>query len=1312
MKKGSTSRPIILALLLIPSLLVLTALGLILFLSSPAGLELLLDSDAAKGAGISVQAVEGSLLGQLHLSGIRYEGQGTILRIEEFRIRWSPGQLLSGKLHIGSIRADDIAVTLLGTGEEGQKGTEGKEDEGPLTLPDLHPALSVGVDELVLTGIRVERGEGAEKGGKTDSILKITKLSASARLEGDGLFRLARFELSMPGLSASASGHLRPQGAYPLLLNLDWKAKVPTRGEEGGGPLVISGTGSIEGDATKVMLTQAVSGHLDGELRAEAEQLLEDPRWGLEAEVKRASRQALSALLLASGLDEEKSRQILGGLASGLHLYIQAQGDPKGVEARAELHAKGEAGPSGPESPEHGALSLKAQGRYDLCQGGFDIEAGWQGLFWPLGRKGALISERGKLDLSGSPEEYSFSLATRLSARLPSARVPSAGVSESGLLEADISARGRGGLDRMEIDRLHVELPRGEIDAKARLAWGTRFGWQAEVTASGLDPAIFIEEYPGDLAIGLKSSGSLALGPRSVSRPDSEDRIDVEIEEIGGSLRGRPVSGSGRIGLSGRELLEDIRIEGLELTCGSAALRVSGRARKELSLEWSVSIADAGDLMAGASGSLTGRGRIGGRRSAPSIDANIEARSLRLSGMSIEGLDAEARLFLDDTFLDNTGASMIRAEATGLSISGHGIEGLTLRADGRISDHDVSIELRHEAGSGRLHAARCAFDPKGLHWSGLIDTLHIALHELGRWDLERAVPLELSPGQMDLPPLCLQASDGKGGSICARAHWHEDGKGAASIQIAALGLDRFQGLFPPDITKVTGVIDGRIEAALSPRPTAELHLGLGPGRIEWQADEKRLVRLTHQGGRIDASLDRSRLSGAFKLRMGEDGIRGEMELPADALENGPLLDAPLRGQVELKMRQLGLLTAMVPTLRETEGTISAHFLVSGTLGAPRLSGKAILDTKGPELLMAGIRIDRTFFEVVADGGNLLNMNGYLQQGGQRLELTGSLLLSSSKGWPVQMRIAGNRFKILDIPDASVLVSPGLLLSHALSDGLKVRGTIEIPEADIRPQQLPPDVKRPSNDVIIVSSGNPEGSQKGVSVDAKVTIALGEQIHFNGFGLDCYITGRLTITALPEKEPTAHGEIRIKRGVFHFYGHDLTIKKGIVSWAGGSLDNPGINILAVRPVQGTEVGVRVTGHAADLDVRGYSTDPSISSQDALTMLITGKSKHDPGFSQAAANTATVAGADLLAQQLRGYTGLDYLNVKAAGENASETRVFAGKDVGERLVVGIEAGTDEDGTQFVARYRLWKGLEVEVKSGAARSGVSLMYTIELR
>ena len=85
---------------------------------------------------------------------------------------------------------------------------------------------------------------------------------------------------------------------------------------------------------------------------------------------------------------------------------------------------------------------------------------------------------------------------------------------------------------------------------------------------------------------------------------------------------------------------------------------------------------------------------------------------------------------------------------------------------------------------------------------------------------------------------------------------------------------------------------------------------------------------------------------------------------------------------------------------------------------------------------------------------------------------------------------------------------------------------------------------------------------------------------------------------------------------------------------------------------------------------------------------------------------------MAQQLKNYTGLDHLDVKGAGENSSETRVFAGKDVTEDLTVGVEAGTDDDGTMFVARYHLWKGLELEMKSGAAKSGAGLVYTITFK
>jgi len=302
--------------------------------------------------------------------------------------------------------------------------------------------------------------------------------------------------------------------------------------------------------------------------------------------------------------------------------------------------------------------------------------------------------------------------------------------------------------------------------------------------------------------------------------------------------------------------------------------------------------------------------------------------------------------------------------------------------------------------------------------------------------------------------------------------------------------------------------------------------------------------------------------------------------------------------------------------------------------------------------------------------------------------------------------------VVNIPDAMVKISPDMKVDYSEKNGVRVRGIITVPQAEIHPHMIPSGVEKPSSDIVIVSREHPKGKEAVLPVDADITLGLLDDVHFNGFGLDCYITGKLSVTVRPGKEPVAHGELKIAKGTFRFYGHDLEIKKGIISYAGGRLDNPGIDLLAVRQVAGLPVGIKVTGYVTDIDVKGYSTDPSLSSEDALTMLITGKTKHDPGFNEAASNTARIAGADLLAQQLSGYTGLDHLEVSGAGKNSSEIRVFAGKDVTEDLTVGVESGTDDDGTQFVARYHLWKGLDFEMKSGAARSGMGLMYTIEFK
>jgi translocation and assembly module TamB len=367
---------------------------------------------------------------------------------------------------------------------------------------------------------------------------------------------------------------------------------------------------------------------------------------------------------------------------------------------------------------------------------------------------------------------------------------------------------------------------------------------------------------------------------------------------------------------------------------------------------------------------------------------------------------------------------------------------------------------------------------------------------------------------------------------------------------------------------------------------------------------------------------------------------------------------------------------------------------------------------GPDVPMVGLDLDETLFEVNADSMRGLEITGHMKSGEDSLNVKGGVTLDDSRGWPAHVELSGSNFMVINIPDAMFLISPDLKVDYSGESGIKVRGELTVPEAEITPREIPAGVEEPSGDVVVVSHENPEGDKSGLPVDADVSLNLLDMVHFKGFGLDCFVTGRMTVEMLPDKDPAAHGELRIKEGTFRFYGHDLTIDKGVISYAGGRLDNPGINLLAVRDVGGIPVGVRVTGYVSDLDVSGYSTDPSISSQDAITMLITGKSKHDPGFSEAAANTAAIAGADMVAQQLKGYTGLDHLDVTGSGENSSDTRVFAGKDVTEDLTVGVEAGTDDDGTQFVAKYHLWRDLDLEIKSGAARSGMSLLYTIEFK
>ncbi len=1310
----------IIGICLVLVLLVMLVAGGVGFIAgTPSGLKFALRQAGGVIPGtLSIGDVEGGLLGHLVLSDISYSDRAFSVGVKKLCLDWEPAALMEQTFHVQLLKVDGVKYTQLAVQEKKPE----KEPSGPLVLPDITLPVAIKLDDVQVNGVQVVQ-KSAEKP------LEISRLALSALFDSAGL-ELSGLEFLMPGASFHLNGRLEPRGEYPLDFKIKWAAEV-----QGEHALSLNGHGGLSGDLKEIALKQQVSGDVQADILVHARDVLGNLSWDASLKLENISRNLLASvgavpelrdIRPVAGLDAEGD---LKHAQAVLSVHVSPAGHSSALNALATQRQKDEiaghaANAASPSSPAEAAtpgsvtvarssghsprsinkdsgkvtvsdqaaekktygpvgtpagvmqLDLKANVIFDTLK--FDASGGWKGLQWPLAGAPQFVSEQGEFAVTGTPENYTFSLDSSLSGRdIPDIRM------ETG---------GSGTAESVNLEKFHTELLDGQVDVKAHATWKPAVSWNAEVKASDINPGIMSPEWPGSLSLEFDTHGKLD----KQGKPD----LEADIRSLSGVLREKKVSGAGQVLMA----QGDITINGFDLGCGSARVDVKGVVgRKNLDLAWNASVPDASELLPGGAGSISTKGRLLGIPSVPAVSGTAHVSNFKYAGSECRSLDTDFSLSLDEAAV-----SSLKLRAAGLLSGGQEIAEAGVDLKGTISDHMLSLYAVHEAVKFSLKAEHGRFDMEKKRWNGILSVLGFDTTDFGNWNLAGPVDLDLSAEEAKLSRMCLHDGDA---SVCAQAHWLKQGNGTASAEIRAISFDRFARFLPPAVTELSGSLSADLKAGLGSTPVADLKIAISPGAMTYRVDESRQVRLEYQGGTVAALLDEKQVSADVNLSMGDNGIDAKVMIPRAALEKDAR-SAPLDGVINLNVRTLGIVTAFVPAVKETEGSLTANFKLGGLVGDPRINGKAILRVAGPDVPMIGLDLDETFFEVVANSTSGLLIQGHMKSGGDSLNVKGSVALDAAKGWPAHVELTGSNFMVVNIPDAMIRISPDLRVDYAGESGVRVRGEVTVPEAEITPREIPAGVEKPSSDVVIVSNENPQGNKPGLPVDANVTLSLLDLVHFKGFGLDCYITGRMTVEMLPGKEPVAHGELRINEGKFRFYGHDLDIEKGIISYAGGRFDNPGVNLLAVREVSGTKVGVRVTGYVSDLDVTGYSTDPSVSSQDAITMLITGKSKHDPGFSEAAANTAAIAGADMMAQQLKGYTGLDHLDVEGAGENSSETRVFAGKDVTEDVTVGVQTGTDDDGTQFVARYHVWKGLDFEMKSGAARSGASLVYTIILK
>ncbi|HEX4943618.1 MAG TPA: translocation/assembly module TamB domain-containing protein, partial [Usitatibacteraceae bacterium] len=265
-----------------------------------------------------------------------------------------------------------------------------------------------------------------------------------------------------------------------------------------------------------------------------------------------------------------------------------------------------------------------------------------------------------------------------------------------------------------------------------------------------------------------------------------------------------------------------------------------------------------------------------------------------------------------------------------------------------------------------------------------------------------------------------------------------------------------------------------------------------------------------------------------------------------------------------------------------------------------------------------------------------------------------------------------------------------------------------------PASAPPSL---SDDVIVDRGGQAPVVAKGAErIRLDLRVDLGEHLHFRGRGLATRLAGSLRLAGDVGANLRTTGTIQAMGGTYDAYGRSLAIERGALNFQ-GPVDNPGINVLALRKGLPVEAGVEVLGTVARPRVRLVSS-PDVPDPEKLTWLVLGRGQGDVSAGDAAVLVGAanaLLGRDMPASaKLLGGLGLDDVQLgrdssgtlgtlpqstvagRTGAASAAEV-VTVGRRLTDDIYVSYRQGlADAEGSLRVA-WQLTRSLQIILRAG---------------
>ncbi len=969
-----------------------------------------------------------------------------------------------------------------------------------------------------------------------------------------------------------------------------------------------------------------------------------------------------------------------------LALHLDGKGDARGGQLDGKLVANGHVVLIDPARFRHdgktlvldplrlrapsmpGVATVTGNVRTDVTPMRFSLAAKWDQVRLPADLVGQELATHGEVQIDASSQDYALKGALSVG--------PPGKLSD---LQVDLAGTPRA----IDLHTLKLVQENGGLDASGSIGLQPGITWNLVAKARAFDPGALLAGWNGAMDFRLATQGTLGAQPR----------VALKLDETGGTLRGQRIAGS----KAALTITPDNLLDGnLVLVAGNSRIEATGKPGPRTDATVRLDIASLGDWVPGNRGALHGRFTFKGAWPKLAVAGNLAGDGLNAGARSIDTLRLEATI----PDLSQPGGKLDLALG-GVHAAGLDFDKLQLTGQGNAASHRLQLRASGKQLDIAMNLAG-SWQGSTKRWTGTLSGLELAPHDMPAWRQQQSSTITWQKGALQVEELCLDAGKPR---LCLSASRTANGALSAQYDLEHLPLQLLatvaSGVNP---LKATGEVSGSGQVTLDPDGSfgGKATLAASSGQIAFAStpDSPLLAwkRIT-----LEASGDNRGTHIRLQGNLAKGGhVDGDVGILGDA--------RALEGHVDVELRDLAAISALSPEIANVQGSLAGRLALAGTLSAPQFQGRIQTQGFAAELPRAGLKLHDGQLAVQGDADGRLAIRGEITSGKGVLHIDGSTGLAADA--PLTLNIKGEDVLVADIPAAHVVASPDLNIARA--DGtLTLSGSITIPSADVQVEKLPGQgPTQASPDVVIVDQPAHERATP-LAMNGNVEVKLGDDVKLRGYGLDGSVQGQLAVHVRPGHTATGRGQISVS-GKYQAYGQNLTIERGRLLFAGTQLDNPGLDIRAVRKIRSRDVtvGLSVRGTAKRPILTVFS-NPAMEQAEALSYLVTGrpldalKSGEGDTLNTAAQALGGLAG-DRLAKSIGSRLGLE------AGVSSSEalggSAFTAGKYLSPRLFLSYGVGLFAPGQVVTLRYTLNRFLQFEAENATTGNRASLNYRIE--